>query len=156
LSTFASCHRYTDFGEDGGASAVALKPKFDAFSKHVVAQIGFQLPPFEIKYLIATAIVLKAFGSVLFICGSTFGAYLLLLHQITSMPILYDFYNYNSDEKEFTQVFTTFLQNLAIVGGLLFFIGMKNSMLRRLVRRKAASKAKTISNGTIFEAYQIL
>ncbi|KAL8143975.1 hypothetical protein V2J09_017007 [Rumex salicifolius] len=135
---------YNDFGEDGGAAAVALTPKFDAFSKHVVAQTGVRLPPIEIKHLVATAVVLKGLGSLLFIFGSTFGALLLVLQQAITLPILYDFYNYDADSKEFAQLFIKFTQNLALVGALLFFIGMKNSLPRRQPKRKISPKAKTI------------
>jgi len=93
-------------------------------------------------------------------------------------PILYDFYNYDSEDKEFIQLFIKFtqvravllllernsygmlklelyacivaiyqilysLQNLALFGALLFFVGMKNSIPRRQPKKKAAPKTKT-------------
>lgn len=86
-------------------------------------------------------------------------------------PILYDFYYYDSEDKEFIQLFIKFtqvravgklklevlsqrffvaivyrilysLQNMALFGALLFFIGMKNSIPRRQPKKKAA-KTKT-------------
>lgn len=86
-----------------------------------------------------------------------------LIHQAVASPVLYDFYNYDVDKKEFVQLFFkfsqvshwfalqtlrssgiricnvlikstslhSFEQNLALLGALLFFIGMKNSMPRR-------------------------
>ncbi|CAN4091169.1 unnamed protein product [Withania somnifera] len=97
------------------------------------------------KHLVLGAIVMKGLGSLLFIFGSTLGAYLLLLHQAFASPILYDFYNYDVDEKEFAQLFYKFSQNLALLGALFFFIGMKNSMPRRSSSssKKKASKAKS-------------
>ena len=88
----------------------------------------------------AAAIVLKGLGGLLFIFGSSLGAYLLvcislhtspclycqinqnwknwcvcyrlaqLLHQAFATPILYDFYNYDVEQKEYTQHFLKFTQ----------------------------------------------
>lgn len=95
------------------------------------------------KHLVLGGILLKGLGSFLFVFGSSFGAYLLLLHQAIASPILYDFYNYDADKKEFAQLFVKFTQNLALLGALLFFIGMKNSMPRRSAKKKAP-KTKTV------------
>ncbi|XP_028060267.1 uncharacterized protein LOC114263886 [Camellia sinensis] len=84
---------------------------------------------------------MKGLGSLLFIFGSSLGAFLLLLHQAIATPILYDFYNYDVDKKEYAQLFVKFSQSLSLLGALLFFIGMKNSMPRRL--KKKAPKTKT-------------
>lgn len=132
---------FNEFGVDGGPAARALRPKFNVFSKHVLSHTGFKLPAVEMKNLVAAAIALKGLGSVLFILGSSFGAFLLLLHQALATPILYDFYNYAPEGKEFAQLFVKFTQNLALLGALLFFIGMKNSMPRRQLKK--GHKAKT-------------
>ncbi|XP_010450040.1 PREDICTED: uncharacterized protein LOC104732204 [Camelina sativa] len=135
---------FNDFGEDGGRSAKSLKPKFNAFVNHLITHTGQQLPPVDMKLLVAAAIALKGIGGLLFVFGSTLGAYLLLLHQAVATPILYDFYNYDVDRKEFGQLFSKFTQSLALLGGLLFFIGMKNSRRHgRQLRKKTAPKAKT-------------
>ncbi|KAL3506084.1 hypothetical protein ACH5RR_031466 [Cinchona calisaya] len=134
---------FNEFGLDGGPAAKALRPKFNVFSKHVTTQTGFDVPHVEMKHLILGAIVLKSLGSLLFVFGSSFGAYLLLLHQAIATPILFDFYNYDADKKEFAQLFVKFTQNLALLGALLFFIGMKNSMPRRSAKKKAP-KTKTV------------
>ncbi|KAK9724381.1 hypothetical protein RND81_05G068500 [Saponaria officinalis] len=131
-----------DFGVDGGTAARTLHPKFNVFTKHVTTHTGFKLPSVEMKQLIAGSIALKVLGSLLFTFGSSLGAYLLLLHQALATPILYDFYNYDADRKEFVQLFVKFTQNLALFGALLFFIGMKNSVPRRQVKKKAP-KSKT-------------
>jgi len=62
------------------------------------------------KILVAAAIALKGIGGLLFVFGSSLGAYLLLLHQAVATPILYDFYNYDVDRKEFGQLFSKFTQ----------------------------------------------
>ncbi|GAV82386.1 HR_lesion domain-containing protein [Cephalotus follicularis] len=138
----AAWQEYNEFGTDGGLAAKSWRPKYDAFSKHVSSQTGVQVPEFDIKHLVAASIALKGLGGLLFILGSSFGAYLLLLHQAITAPILYDFYNYDADKKEFTQLFMKFTQSLALFGALLFFIGMKNSIPRRQVKKKAP-KTKT-------------
>lgn len=134
---------FNEYGVDGGPAAKSLQPKFGVFSKHVSTHTGLQLPDFEIKLLVAGAIALKSLGSLLFIFGSSLGAYLLLLHQAIATPILYDFYNYDTDKKEFSVLFVKFTQSLALLGGLLFFIGMKNSIPRRTLKKKAP-KSKTV------------
>ncbi|KAI3469729.1 hypothetical protein Pfo_026392 [Paulownia fortunei] len=133
---------FNEFGVDGGPAAKNLKPKFNAFTEYVTAQTGFQVPHVDMKDLILGAIIMKALGSLLFVFGSSFGALILLLHQAISAPILYDFYNYDADKKEFNQLFVKFTQSLALLGALFFFIGMKNSMPRRSPKKKA-TKAKT-------------
>lgn len=133
---------FNEFGLDGGPAAKQLKPKYNVFAKHVATQTGLQLPHVEMKHLIMGAIVMKSLGSLLFVFGSSFGALILLLHQAIATPILYDFYNYDADKREFTQLFIKFTQGLALLGALLFFIGMKNSMPRRSPKKKAP-KAKT-------------
>ncbi|KAH7522135.1 hypothetical protein FEM48_Zijuj07G0106100 [Ziziphus jujuba var. spinosa] len=151
-SCLAISLRFNEFGTDGGPAAKALKPKFNVFSSHLSTQTGFKVPEVEIKYLVAAALALKGIGSLFFIFDSSLGAYLLLLHQAITIPILYDFYNYDVEKKEFAQLFPKFTQvsdreyafsNLALFGALLFYIGMKNSMPRRQLRKKPAPKSKT-------------
>ncbi|XP_021898476.1 uncharacterized protein LOC110815128 [Carica papaya] len=133
---------FNEFGIDGGPAGKALKPKFKVFTNHVHSTIGVQVPKTETKHLVASSIAFKGVGGLLFIFGSSFGAYLLLLHQLITTPILYDFYNYDNDEKEFTQLFVKFTQNMALFGALLFYIGMKNSIPRRQLKKKVP-KSKT-------------
>ncbi|MBA0869838.1 hypothetical protein Goshw_003985, partial [Gossypium schwendimanii] len=97
----------------------------------------------QIKVLVAAAVAFKGVGGILFIFGSTIGAYLLALQQVIVTPILYDFYNYDTEKKEFGLLFSKFSQNLALLGALLFFIGMKNSIPRRQLKKKAP-KTKTV------------
>ncbi|KAJ9547445.1 hypothetical protein OSB04_019988 [Centaurea solstitialis] len=109
LNCFGAC-RFNDFGVDGGSAAKALTPKYNVLSKHFTTHTGFQVPAFEIKFLVAGAIALKALGSFLFIFNSTIGATLLILHQLIATPILYDFYNHDIEKKEFLQLFIKFTQ----------------------------------------------
>ncbi|XP_004296618.1 PREDICTED: uncharacterized protein LOC101310402 isoform 1 [Fragaria vesca subsp. vesca] len=102
---------FNEFGSDGGPAAKFLRPKLDVFSSHLLTHTGMHLPKqLEIKHLVAAAIVLKGVGGLLFIFGSSFGAVLLLLHQAIATPILYDFYNYDAEKKEFNQLFLKFTQ----------------------------------------------
>ncbi|XP_004493765.1 uncharacterized protein [Cicer arietinum] len=133
---------FNAYGVDGGPAAKAIRPKFDAFIQKVDSQDGLQLPEIDTKFLVAGAIALKGIGGILFILGSSFGAVLLLLHQLITTPILYDFYNYDSEDKEYIQLFIKFTQNMALFGALLFFIGMKNSIPKRQPRKKVP-KTKT-------------
>ncbi|KAG6395217.1 hypothetical protein SASPL_145858 [Salvia splendens] len=143
LFVLSAYQEFSEFGVDGGPAAKSLKPKYDVFSKHVATQTGIQIPHVDMKHLILGAIVLNSLGSLLFVFDSTFGAVILLLHQAIATPILYDFYNYEADKREFNQLFVKFTQGLALLGALLYFIGMKNSLPRRSSKRKVATKAKT-------------
>ncbi|XP_048233408.1 uncharacterized protein LOC8277486 isoform X3 [Ricinus communis] len=104
---------FNEFGLNGGPAMKTLKPKFDVFTNHVHSHVGVQLSEIE------------------------------LLHQLIATPILYDFYNYDVEEKEFNQLFIKFTQNMALFGALLFFIGMKNSIPRRQHKKKVL-KTKTV------------
>ncbi|CAA0806661.1 HR-like lesion-inducing protein-related [Striga hermonthica] len=129
VSVFAlsAYQEFNKFGADGGPTAKNLRSNFNVF---------------DTKHLILGAIAMKGVGSLLFVFGSSLGASILLLYQAISASILYDFYNYDADKKEFAQLFVEFMQSLALIGALLFFIGMKNSKAKRLLKKKA-TKAKT-------------
>ncbi|PON95086.1 HR-like lesion-inducer [Trema orientale] len=133
---------FNEYGDDGRHVAMVLKPKIEAFIHRLYPRVSVQMPDIEIKRVVVVAIALKGIGGILFIFGSSLGAYLLLLHQLIATPILYNFYDYDSEEKEFTQLFIKFTQNVALVGALLFFIGMKNSVPKRQHRKKI-DKTKT-------------
>ncbi|KAK4361653.1 hypothetical protein RND71_020605 [Anisodus tanguticus] len=98
----------------------------------------------EMKHLVLGALIMKGLGSILFVFGSSLGAVILVLHQAIATPVLYDFYNYDVDKKEFAQLFIKFAQSLALLGALLFFIGMKNSMPKRSPLKKKAHKTKIV------------
>lgn len=134
---------FSEFGVDGGPAAKALKPKFDHFTKHVTTHLGVQVPPVDLKNVVATTIALKAIGGILFILSTSLGAYLLLLQLAFISPIVYDFYNYDVEKPEFMQLFVKFTQSLALVGALLFFVGMKASQPKRQAKKKAP-KTKTV------------
>ncbi|XP_039060763.1 uncharacterized protein LOC120204822 [Hibiscus syriacus] len=127
---------FNEFGVDGGPAAKVLKPKFNVFAKTVSAHTGVQVSKFDIKYLVAASVAFKGVGGILFTFGSSIGAYLLVLQQLIFTPILYDFYNYDTEKKEFGILFTKFTQNLALLGALFFFIGMKNSIPRRQHKKR--------------------
>ncbi|KAL6901839.1 hypothetical protein ACP4OV_004715 [Aristida adscensionis] len=133
---------FNEFGADGGPAAKALQPKFNVFVKNVSSHLGVAVPHVELKHVIAATIGLKGLGGLLFILSSSFGAYLLLLHLAFITPIVYDFYNYDMEKAEFAQLFSKFTENLALVGALLFFLGMKNSIPKRQAKKKAP-KSKT-------------
>ncbi|XP_068645785.1 uncharacterized protein [Aristolochia californica] len=134
---------FNEFGLDGGPAAKAFRPKYRIFTKNVSSTLGVQLPKVEIKHLIAAGIAMKGIGSTLFIIGSSAGASLLLLHLVFVTPILYDFYNYDAEKQQYSQLINKFAQNLAIVGALIFFIAMKNSVPKRQPKKKV-NKTKTV------------
>nr|GLL44139.1 uncharacterized protein LOC109175711 [Ipomoea trifida] len=131
---------FNEFGVDGGAAANALGPKFNVFSKHVTTHTGLQVPHIEACYIVRSIILNKLFlPFFLYFCFQFFFLF-QLLHQVIVTPILYDFYNYDADKKEFVQLFVKFTQGLQLIGALLFFVGMKNSMPRRPTKKAAKTK----------------
>ncbi|CAA2956068.1 ORF able to induce HR-like lesions [Olea europaea subsp. europaea] len=101
---------FNEFGVDGGRAAKSLRPKFDVFAKHITSHTGYELPHVETKNLILGAMIMKGLGSLLFIFGSSLGAFILLLYQVIAITILYDFYNYDADKKQFVELFVNFTQ----------------------------------------------
>ncbi|CAN6918551.1 unnamed protein product [Brassica oleracea] len=119
----------------------------------------------QIKHLMAISITVKTLGGLVFIYGSFFGAFLLLLHQFIVTMIHHDFYTHRVDieqfgllylklkrltdqaatnsslfgHAEFVQHLLSFIKGLAVVGALLFFLTMKH----KLNKAKKESKVKT-------------
>ncbi|XP_078440611.1 uncharacterized protein LOC144710662 [Wolffia australiana] len=132
----SAVQEFSEFGTDGGHAAKVFKPKLDVLSNHLHAHSGIVVPGIEIKNVIAFTLALKGLGSLLFIFGSSLGASLLVLYLAIITPILNDFYNH-LDKPEFGQLFIKFTQNLALFGALLFFLGMKESPVRKAGKKKA-------------------
>uniref|UniRef100_A0A0D9XK60 HR-like lesion-inducer n=1 Tax=Leersia perrieri TaxID=77586 RepID=A0A0D9XK60_9ORYZ len=133
---------FNEFGVDGGPAAKALEPKLNTVVANISTRTGLVVPHIELKHVIGAMIALKGLGGLLFILSSSLGAYLLLLHLVFITPIVHDFYNYDIESAEFVQLFTKFAQNCALVGALLFFLAMKNSIPKRQSNKKAP-KPKT-------------
>ncbi|KAK8670915.1 hypothetical protein V6N13_037527 [Hibiscus sabdariffa] len=134
---------FNEFGVDGGPAAKELIPKLDLAKKHISSQFHVNLPDIEVRHLVATAIALKGLGVVLFVFGHGFGALLLFVYLLVSTPFLYDFYNYSPNESQYDVLLGDFLQCVAQCGALIFFMGMKNSMAKRQLRRRAAKQKTT-------------
>ncbi|KAJ7534992.1 hypothetical protein O6H91_12G013600 [Diphasiastrum complanatum] len=137
----AAWQKINDFGKDGGGAMKALEPKFGTFKQHIAATLGYNLPQFELKYLLITAITLEGIGALLFTFGSSLGAYMLLLFLAAVTPIMHDFYNFELSSPEYSREFVHFLKNLSLAGALLFFLGMKMSYSRKPRRKPAKVKA---------------
>ncbi|KAI7730136.1 hypothetical protein M8C21_001424 [Ambrosia artemisiifolia] len=132
---------YTEFGTDGGPVVKILEPKLNVFTKLITLKAGIKVPEVDTKHVVVAMIVLQGFGGIGFIFGSYLGAILLALHQLIFTPVLYDFYNYDAEDTEFSLLFSKFTQNMALLGALLYFIGMKHSISLRKSRK--TPKAKT-------------
>ncbi|WZZ43179.1 hypothetical protein YC2023_039438 [Brassica napus] len=85
----------------------------------------------QIKHLMAVSIMVKTLGELIFIYGSLFGAFLLLLHQGIATTIHHDFYNQRIDTEEFgllyikfkrviTMYIASFSNTNCFVSGLIF------------------------------------
>ncbi|KAJ0796755.1 putative HR-like lesion-inducer [Helianthus annuus] len=105
-----SSFRYLEFGTDGGPVVKVLEPKLNVFTKLITLKTGIKVPEVDTKHVVVAMIVLQGFGGVAFIFGSYLGAILLALHQLIFTPVLYDFYNYDVEETEFSQLFSKFTQ----------------------------------------------
>ncbi|KAI5064070.1 hypothetical protein GOP47_0020740 [Adiantum capillus-veneris] len=137
---FAAWHKVTDFGQDGGSALKAMTPKVDLLRNHITS-FGVSPPEVELKYLLMAAIALEGVGGILFTLGTSLGAYLLIIFLTFVTPIMHDFYNYDISSREYVTEFTQFLKNLSLLGGLLFFLGMKNYAAKK--SKKKVVKPKT-------------
>ncbi|KAG6557736.1 hypothetical protein Mapa_000502 [Marchantia paleacea] len=137
----AAWQKVNDFGQDGGGAIKTLNPKFATFRGHVFNTLGFELPEIKTKHLLMTAIGLEGIGGILFIFGSNLGAYFLLIFLAAVTPIMHDFYNYDFSSPDYVLHFMQFLKNLSLFGSLLFYLGMKNSVMKTM-KRKQSMKAK--------------
>ncbi|KAJ7520862.1 hypothetical protein O6H91_19G026500 [Diphasiastrum complanatum] len=137
----ASWQKINDFGQDGGGALKAIEPKFGTFKQLVATTLGYNLPKFELKYLLITTITLEGIGAILFTFGSNLGAYMLLLFLAAVTPIMHDFYNFDAASPEYSREFVHFMKNVSLAGALLFFLGMKTSYSRRPRRKSAKVKA---------------
>ncbi|XP_044484632.1 uncharacterized protein LOC123210375 [Mangifera indica] len=142
LFILSAWQMFNDFGVDGGPAAKELIPKLAVAKKRLSSTLGLAIPDIEVRHIVATTIFLKGIGGILFVIGNTFGAFLLIVHLVLITPLLFDFYNYSPKDPEFVPLLNEFLQNIAFFGALLFFIGMKNLILTRQVKKKTP-KAKT-------------
>ncbi|KAL7124065.1 hypothetical protein ABFS83_14G023600 [Erythranthe nasuta] len=127
---------FNEFGDDGGPTTKEWAPKLATLKKSIDDIIGKNIFHLDARTFVATCISLKGLGGLLFVLGSSYGAFLLISYLVLTTPMLYDFYNYNFGEEEFFRLLQEFLQCAALVGALLFFLGMKNSLSRKQPRKK--------------------
>ncbi|KAE8735956.1 hypothetical protein F3Y22_tig00000218pilonHSYRG00005 [Hibiscus syriacus] len=143
LLTVQHVGRFNEFGVDGGPAAKELIPKLDDAKKHISSRFHVNFPDIEVRQLVSTAIILKGLGAIVFVFGHGLGALLLFVYLVASTPLLHDFYNYSSDEPRYSVLLGDFLQCVAQCGALVFFTGMKNSMPKRQLRKKAPKQKAT-------------
>ncbi|KFK42772.1 hypothetical protein AALP_AA1G037600 [Arabis alpina] len=138
LFILSAWQMFNDFGSDGGPAAKELAPKLDLTKAHLSSRLGVALPNIEVKQVVWAIIALKGLGGLLFVIGNVFGACLLAFYLVVVSPILYDFYNYGPKDSQFSLLVTEFLQSVALLGALLFFIGMKNSTAtpKRILKKR--------------------
>ncbi|XP_022844138.1 uncharacterized protein LOC111367472 isoform X2 [Olea europaea var. sylvestris] len=112
LFILSAWQMFNDFGEDGGPAAKEWAAKLVTVEKFLASTFGKGALNIDIYYL------------------------------IFATPLLYDFYNYNVGEPKFFRLLSEFIQSIALLGALLFFLGMKNSIVRKQLKNKAAPKQK--------------
>ncbi|KAI3703294.1 hypothetical protein L1987_73250 [Smallanthus sonchifolius] len=142
LFILSAWQMFNDFGDDGGPAANELAPKIASIQRFLAAKIGDGVPKIDVKHVVLGSMALKGLGGILFVFGSTTGAYLLMYNLLLMTPLLHDFYNYESDDSIFHPLLADFVQNIALLGALVFFIGMKNVLPRKSIKKKPL-KTKT-------------
>ncbi|XP_059447446.1 uncharacterized protein LOC132178888 isoform X1 [Corylus avellana] len=143
LFILSAWQMYNEFGADDGLAAKDFAIKFSVLQKNLSSKLGVRVPDVDVRYLVGITIFMKGIGGILFVFYSTLAACLMLLHLVLTTPILYDFYNYPPDQPQYHFLLNEFLQSTALCGALLFFIGMKNSILKRQLKKKTP-KTKTV------------
>ncbi|XP_052188642.1 uncharacterized protein LOC127799009 [Diospyros lotus] len=143
LFILSAWQMFDDFGDDGGPATKELAPKLAIVQNYLATKLGNGVQNIDVRHFVAASIVLKGLGGFLFVFGSSLGAYILLYHLAYTTPLLYDFYNYKYGEPAFFAALQEFLQCVALLGALLFFLGMRNSIPRKQLRKKTP-KTKTV------------
>ncbi|XP_020222721.1 uncharacterized protein LOC109805142 [Cajanus cajan] len=143
LFILSAWQMFNEFDDTGGSIAKELIPKLTVVRRNLSSNLGLEIPDINVRPVIASIIFLKGVGGILFVLGSTFGSYLLLLYLGLSTPILYDFYNYRPNNPEYNLLLNDFILSTALFGALLFFIELKHSIPRKQIRKKNP-KAKTV------------
>ncbi|KAK9068176.1 hypothetical protein SSX86_012288 [Deinandra increscens subsp. villosa] len=136
LFILSAWQMFNDFGDDGGPAAKELDPQITSIQRFLATKIGNGVPKIDVKHVVLASMALKGLGGILFVFGSTTGAYLLMYHLLLITPLLHDFYDYEMDDPRFHRLLADFVQNIALLGALLFFIGMKNVLPRKSMKRK--------------------
>ncbi|MFS7924747.1 putative HR-like lesion-inducer [Helianthus anomalus] len=142
LFILSAWQMFNDFGNDGGPAAKELAPKIVSIQRYLASKFGKGVPKIDVKHVVLASMVLKGVGGILFVFGSTTGAYLLIYYLLLMTPLLHDFYDYDMDDLAFHPHLTDFVQSLALLGALLFFLGMKTVLPRKLIKKRHL-KAKT-------------
>ncbi|KAI3902342.1 hypothetical protein MKW92_036454 [Papaver armeniacum] len=116
--------------------------------------LPFQVPDIEIKHLVAASVDFKGIGGVLFIFGSSLGAYLLHLMQLLCLNLAAfastcrfscfacHLVTLGLAKIDFVELLLKYSRH-CVFGALLFFLGMKNSSPKRQPAKKKGPKAKT-------------
>ncbi|XP_022975056.1 uncharacterized protein LOC111474025 [Cucurbita maxima] len=133
---------FNEFSNNGGSAAAVLSPKVAVLRRNLSSKLGVAIPDIDVTHLVAISLSLKGIGGLLFVFGSSVGAYLLLLQLAIITPVLYDFFNFSLQKPFFGILLGDFLQHIALFGALLFFLGMKNTVPKRQPKKKAP-KTKT-------------
>ncbi|XP_076917121.1 uncharacterized protein LOC143577060 [Bidens hawaiensis] len=143
LFILSAWQMFNDFGTDGGPAAKELAPKIVSVQRFLASKIGDKMPKIDVKHVVLGSMVLKGVGGILFIFGSTTGAHLLVYNLLVMTPLLHDFYHYEMDDPKFHPRLAEFVECLALLGALLYFIGMKTVLPRKLMTKRPI-KTKTI------------
>ncbi|RZB87984.1 hypothetical protein D0Y65_027478 [Glycine soja] len=110
LFILSAWQMFNEFDDNGGPIVKELIPKLTVVRRNLSSKLGVAIPDINVRTVIASTMLLKGVGGVLFVLGSTFGSYLLLLYLGISTPILYDFYNYRSNIPEYYLLLNDFIQ----------------------------------------------
>ncbi|XP_009763459.1 uncharacterized protein LOC107786901 [Nicotiana tabacum] len=133
---------FHEFGEDGGPAAKELAPKVAGLQDFLESKLGAGAPKIDVRHVVAFFMALKGLGGLLFVFGSFTGAVILMFYLMLATPLLHDICHLNFGEPQYFTLLQEFLQSVSLLGALLFFVGMKNSINRRQPKKKTL-KPKT-------------
>ncbi|GFQ04930.1 hypothetical protein PHJA_002637100, partial [Phtheirospermum japonicum] len=104
--------------------------KLTIVEKSINGIIGKNNLHIDARTFVVVCITLQGLGGLLFVLDINVSAFFLILYLLFTTPLLYDFYHYDVGEPKFFRLLHEFLQCAALLGGLLFFIRMKNNISR--------------------------
>ncbi|KAI5058163.1 hypothetical protein GOP47_0026333 [Adiantum capillus-veneris] len=115
-----------------------------AILRSYMTSMGVLGPELQSKHLLDATMVVQGLAASLFLAGSSFGAYLMLILMVAAIVCdLFDLSNHDASSLDYTKQFMQVLKHLSIVGALLFFLGMKNQAAVKS-QKKGIMKVKAV------------
>lgn len=125
----------------GGPVMAQMGPKMDTFLKQIddflgengwaeKSRLNKAAQQERYPYVLGLAIFLEVAGSLLFTLNKPIGAHMLIIFTVPCTVIMHDFWNLPENSPAQFVDMVMFFKNVAIVGALLMYLGMRPTVAR--------------------------